>query len=49
MDDKKGIIPKIREWIRDNTEEMSYYHDPGTPFDVVHVDKLEDFLGQLED
>ena len=49
MDNKKKIIARIKEWIRENREDMSYHHDPATPYEVVHINRLEDFLRELED
>ena len=40
-------ILKIVNWIEENTEEMSYYHDPGSPYDVIRVDDLKAFLEDL--
>ncbi len=44
---RKKIIYKIGNWIEENTEEMSYYHDSGSPYDVIHAKRLKYFLEDL--
>jgi len=45
---EEQIIAKIEEWIKDNMQEMGYYHDPGAGIEVVHVEDLESFLQHLK-
>ncbi len=45
----KQFIAEIRDFIKHNLNEMSYYDDPATPYEVIRIDELEDFLLEKED
>lgn len=44
----KEFIAEIREFIKHNSDEMSYYDDPATPYEIIRIDELEDFLLEKE-
>jgi len=46
--DNKEIIAKLRQWIIENTEQMSYCDDDFA-IDVVQNRELETFLEELEE